>query len=101
MRGVPRNGEPFCLQVTTFGKKGAVLLKRVDQQTGREQSRTLQGVIEDLMGQLQKLPAPVEGREEPACMAPNDVPIFPGKVIKSDDTLVLTLDRYGPKPHGR
>lgn len=70
-----------------------MLLKTVEKPTGREPSQQLQLVIQGLMDRLQALPTQVAGKDEPACIAPNNVPIFPGKVIKTEEPLVLTLDR--------
>jgi hypothetical protein len=88
-----------CMQVTTFGKKGAMLLKRVENPTGKELEVTLESVMKDLTGQLERMPKPVAGRDEPGCMAVGDIPIFPGNVVKLEQPVVLTFDRYcAPMP---
>ena len=85
-----------CLmQVTTFGKKGAMLLKRVESPTGKEPEATLESVMEDLRQQLDQMPEPAAGRDEPGTMA-GDIPIFPGNVVKSEQPVVLTFDRWAP-----
>ena len=80
------------MQVTTFGKKGAMLLKRVETATGEEPEATLESVLQDLRQQLDHMPEPAAGRDEPGSMSAGDIPIFPGNVVKSEP-VVLTLDR--------
>lgn len=81
------------MQVTTFGKKGAMLLKRVDNPTGAEPEATLESVMKDLNQKLDLMPTPVAGKDEPGCMSAGDIPIFPGNVVKSEQPVLLTFDR--------
>jgi hypothetical protein len=82
-----------CMQVTTFGKKGAMLLKPVENPTGQEPEATLESVMKDLNERLEHMPKPVPGSDPPGCVAADDLPIFPGNVVKLEHPVVLTFDR--------
>lgn len=86
------------LQVTTFGKQGAVLLKRVENPSGDEPEATLESVICDLRGRLDKMPSPGAAGGEPGCVAGADIPIFPGNIVKTEQPVTLTFDRCGNAP---
>lgn len=87
-----------CLQVTTFGKKGAVLLRRVDAEPSAGDPQTLQPVLDSMFEELAALPQPVQGADTAAVTTESGVPVFPGHVVRTGQPVTLQFDRCIP-PH--
>lgn len=88
--------------MTTFGKKGAVLLRRVNADaataaaTGEPQM--LQPVLDSMFAELDEMPLPAHGTGPPAYTTRTGVAVFPGHVVKTKQPVTLQFDRYGRLP---
>lgn len=87
-----------CVQVTTFGKQGAVLLRRVDAEPSAGDSQTLQAVLDSMFEELTALPQPVRGTDTAAVTTESGVTVFPGHVVRTEQPVTLQFDRCSP-PH--
>ena len=90
-------------QVTTFGKKGAVLLDRRPALSnhgngaGISKEATLDSVIASLFQDLDATPSPDRATDKPSCIGHNDTPIFSGNTTQTSGLVRLHFDRTQSK----
>ena len=91
-------------QVTTFGKKGSLLLELQPDgaaAAGEHKSTTLDAVIGDLFSKLDAQPAPGHASGAAPCTGHNSTPIHAGNVVSTDGLVTLKLDRSQAKERAK
>lgn len=85
-----------CVQVTTFGKRGAVMLDLRPNKGGAGAASTdLGSVITSLFTDIERMPPDTAGT--PSSLSGSKVSIFPGQVVSTATPIRIRFDRTAAK----